>query len=794
MLFFPSFSHYFILVLVKWTIPAQLIYLYLELTASNFWIPVKIFGKMNTLLLMIATALIAWLAYLVGKRNSKLVKNTEQNLQSKLTWQESEHKTQINQAQKALLSSERRYSTLAKIAPVGIFHTSATGHCLYVNERWCEIAGMTPIEALGEGWSAAIHPEDRERVFTEWYRSAALNLPFQAEYRFQRPDGRKTWVLGQAMAEMDDSGNLKGYVGTITDITEQYMAEEALRQNEQRFRALIENATDIIIILDNQFRFCYLSPSVKRILGYLPEELINQSFWTIIDSNERQPLADLLDRALENPEINQQPIEYHLYTRQGTWLLFEAVITNLLDNPAVKGIVLNCHEITDRKQAELKLQHDALHDSLTNLPNRALLMEQLKQAIKRQQRDPERIFGVLFLDLDRFKVINDSLGHLVGDQLLMALAERLEQCKRDSDAVSRLGGDEFVILLEELSSSESAIKVAERIHQALEKPFILQNKELFLSVSIGIALSIPPHYYLEPTQLLRDADTAMYHAKKLGKSCYAVFKPSMHTHAQKQFHLENDLRRAISRQELAVYYQPIFSLETNCLERVEALVRWQHPERGLIPLEDFIPMAEKTGIIIALDQWVLKNACCQLRCWQEQFPVFSHLILSVNLSGHHFSQMNFIEQIDRILTSTGILGQYLKLEITESVLLSNPESTVKMLKQLRKRNIQICLDDFGTGYSSLSYLHRFPLNVLKIDRSFVSNLEAKDSRMAIIRTIVTLGHELGIEVIAEGIETADQKQFLKTLGCHYGQGYYFSPPVDSKTLTTLLTSGRWDQS
>ena len=352
-----------------------------------------------------------------------------------------------------------------------------------------------------------------------------------------------------------------------------------------------------------------------------------------------------------------------------------------------------------------------------------------------------------------------------------------------------------MILLEELSSSESAIKVAERIHQALEKPFILENKELFVSASIGIALSISPCYYLEPTKILRDADTAMYQAKEGGRSFHAVlFEPSMHSHAQSRLQLENDLRRAISRQEIVVYYQPIFSLETNCLERIEALVRWQHPERGLIPPADFISMAEETGIIIALDQLVLKNACFQLRCWLEQFPVFSHLTLSVNLSSNHFSQMDFIEQIDQILASTSILGQYLKLEITESVLISNPESTVKMLEQLRKRNIQICLDDFGTGYSSLNYLHRFPINILKIDRSFVSNLKAEDSKMAIVRTIVTLGHELGIEVIAEGIETADQKQFLKTLGCHYGQGYYFSPPVDSKTLTTLLTSGRWDQS
>ena len=858
------------------------------------------------LLMMIAIALIGWLAYLASEGNFKSIGNTKQE-------------TQIKQAQEAFFSSERRYSTLAKIAPVGIFHTSAAGDCLYVNEQWCEIAGISSQQALGEGWANAIHPEDRDRVFTEWYNSASLNLPFKAEYRFKCPDGRTTWVLGQAMAEMDDSGNVKGYVGTITDIsshkqmeeklkqtrnflqtlidhlpvalfvkdgkeerfgqllmvnknceklfgltssqvigktghdlfpqeqaafyeqkdrdafarevaediptemidsyslgrrilhtikaplydknhqpeyllcissdiTEQYRAEEALRQNEQRFRALIENATDMIVIIDNQFRFRYLSPSVRRILGYVPEELIDQSFWTIIAPNERQPLADLLNRTLENPKVSQPSIEYRCYSRQGSWRILEAVVTNLLDNSAVKGIVLNCHEITERKQAEVKLQHDALHDSLTNLPNRALLMEQLKQALKRQQRYPERLFGILFLDLDRFKVINDSLGHLIGDQLLIALAHRLEQCKRTSDTVARLGGDEFVILLEELTGLDAAIKVAKRIHQSLEKPFTIENKELFVSASIGIALSNTPHCYLEPTQILRDADTAMYQAKERGKSCHAVFEPSMHSQALKLLQLENDLRRAISRRELVVYYQPILSLETNSLEGVEALVRWQHPEQGLISPADFIPMAEETGIIIALDQWVLKNACFQLRYWQQQFPAFSNLSVSVNLSGNHFSQMDCIEQIDQILAANGISGQYLKLEITESVLLSNPDSTAEILRQLRKRKIQVCLDDFGTGYSSLSYLHRFPLNILKIDRSFVTNMEAKDSKMAILRTILTLGHELGIDVIAEGIETTQQMQFLKALGCHYGQGFCFSPPVDSKTLTTLLTS------
>ncbi|MGK7917219.1 MAG: putative bifunctional diguanylate cyclase/phosphodiesterase [Prochloraceae cyanobacterium] len=443
--------------------------------------------------------------------------------------------------------------------------------------------------------------------------------------------------------------------------------------------------------------------------------------------------------------------------------------------------------IEQRRQAEAQLQHDALHDSLTGLPNRALLLDRLEQALKRQQRYPDRLFGILFLDLDRFKVINDSLGHLLGDQMLIAVAHRLEKCQRASDTFARLGGDEFVLLLDELTSLEPAIKVAERIHQALDKPFILNNKELFVSASIGIALS-SPHYYSEPTQLLRDADTAMYSAKARGKCCHAVFEPSMHTHALKQLHLESELRRALSRQELVVYYQPIVSLETKCLQGVEALVRWQHRERGLISPADFIPIAEETGLIVTLDQWVLKNACRQLLCWQKQFPALDHLTLSVNLSAKQFLQSDLTEQIDQILAETGILGQDLKLEITESVLIEDPDSAAEMLRQLRNRKIQVCLDDFGTGYSSLSYLHRFPLNILKIDRSFVSSLEVKDERSAIVRTIVTLGHELGIEVIAEGVETARQMQCLKALGCDYGQGYCFSPPVDSQTLTTWLTS------
>ena len=328
--------------------------------------------------------------------------------------------------------------------------------------------------------------------------------------------------------------------------------------------------------------------------------------------------------------------------------------------------------------------------------------------------------------------------------------------------------------------------MAERIHRALEKLFIIEGHELFVSASMGIAFSSPR--YDQPAQLLRDADTALYEAKKRGKSCHSVFDPSMHSRALKQLQLESELRRAIDRQELVVYYQPIVSLETNCLQGVEALVRWQHPEQVWLAPCEFIPIAEETGLILSLDQLVLRDACRQLCRWQEQFPASSPLTLSVNLSGKQFSQPDFPQKIDEILTFTGLEGQYLKLEITESTLIENSSSAAEMLRQLRDRKIQVCIDDFGTGYSSLSYLHRFPLNILKIDRSFVSSIGVKSSKPAIVRTIVTMGYELGMGLIAEGVETDEQMAFLKALGCHYGQGYLFSPPVDSETMTTLLDS------
>ncbi|HEY9835572.1 MAG TPA: bifunctional diguanylate cyclase/phosphodiesterase, partial [Vampirovibrionales bacterium] len=444
------------------------------------------------------------------------------------------------------------------------------------------------------------------------------------------------------------------------------------------------------------------------------------------------------------------------------------------------------------------------------------------------------LFAVLFLDLDRFKVINDSLGHGVGDRLLIEIAERLRKTlavrphsfRRNEHAIARLGGDEFAILLKDIRALRTARRVAERIHACLTRPFAIEGQEVFTSVSIGIALS--SRGYQRPEDLLRDADIVMYRAKALGRSRHEVFDTAMHDRVVRLLKLENDLRRAISEGEkrlpnprfylsptsdsegdnsgedlgiqpsslpfnavkkpsaFALHYQPIICLKTGRIEGFEALVRWEHPELGFVPPGEFISIAEETGLIVPLGQWVLREACQQLRIWQERFPQSLPLTVAVNLSGRQFSRVDLIAQVDRILAETGIDGSMLKLEITESAIVDNPELATEMLLQLKQRKINLCMDDFGTGYSSLSYLHRFPLDTLKIDRSFVNRIGVEGENSEIVLTIVSLAHDLGMEVIAEGVETLAQLEKLQQLGCAMAQGYLFSPPVDSEMASQLL--------
>ncbi|NHC35036.1 two-component system response regulator [Scytonema millei] len=442
-------------------------------------------------------------------------------------------------------------------------------------------------------------------------------------------------------------------------------------------------------------------------------------------------------------------------------------------------------EINEHKQTQEKLIHHALHDALTGLPNRTLFMEHLQKSLYRITRNNDYLFAVLFIDLDRFKIINDSWGHVVGDRLLIAISRILQECCRELDTVARLSGDEFTILLENLQHFQDAIAIAERLLDKLAAPIDLDEYQVYIGASIGIALGSVT--YQTSDELLRDADIAMYRAKALGKGRYAVFDREMYAQTLHLSQIEVDLRYALERQEFILHYQPIISLTTGRLTGFEALLRWQHPQRGLIYPGDFMTIAEETGLIVPLGEWILQEACQQLHLWQQKFSTAASLYISVNLSSKQIKQFNFVDKLAWILADTGLSGRNLKLELTETMLMDRGEKTIELLSQIKEQNIQLSIDDFGTGYSSLSYLHRFPIDALKIDRSFVSPIDAEGKNCEIVKTIITLAHALGIKAIAEGVETAAQLAVLKKLGCEEAQGYFFAKPVNSQLAEAIAS-------
>ncbi|MGK7873383.1 MAG: EAL domain-containing protein [Xenococcaceae cyanobacterium] len=547
-------------------------------------------------------------------------------------------------------------------------------------------------------------------------------------------------------------------------------------QGQAKRLALALDHAALVAITEPKGKITYVNDQFCQLSQYSREELIGQNYH-LLNSDYHSPeffrdfSSTSASKEIWKGEIKNQ-------AKDGTDYWLDTTIFPFLNE---KGIppqyLIVSFDITQRKLAEEQLFHDAFHDKLTGLGNRALLMERLKCAIEQAKHCDDYQFAVLFLDLDRFKVINDSLGHLIGDQLLIAISRRLESCLHPVDTVARFGGDEFIILLDNVDELGSITK-ADQIQRELRSPFHLSGHEVFTSASIGITLSSPD--YEQPEDLMRDADIAMYRAKAQGKAGYAVFNQEMHARAIELLRLEQDLRRAIERQEFQVHYQPIVALKTGKIIGFEALLYWQHPERGLVSPGKFMPVAEETRLIIPLGEWVLSEACRQLRTWQEQFS--APLMLSVNLSGIQLAQSDMMAQIDRILHAMGLDGQGLKLEITESVMMENFESAKVWLEQLRTRQIQVSIDDFGTGYSSLSYLHHFPIDTLKIDRSFVDS-----ENLQIVQAIVTLAHSLGMDVIAEGVETQKQLTQLQELGCEYGQGYLFSRPLKCEAATSLLS-------
>lgn len=602
---------------------------------------------------------------------------------------------------------------------------------------------------------------------------------------------RSYWLAAQKYAQQQAAV----FVGL--DITERKQFEEALRESQERYALAVQGANDGLWDWDLRTNQIYFSPRWKTMLGYEEAEISNspQEWLSRVHPDEAKWLETQVAAHLEG-RTRHLEIEHRMRHRDGSyrWMLSRGFAVRDNNRKAYR-MAGSQTDITERKHAEHQLVHHALHDDLTGLANRTLFMDRLQQAIERSKRMLAYKFAVLFMDLDRFKVLNDSLGHIVGDQLLVAIARRLESCLRSVDTIARLGGDEFTVLLEGIHDADDACHLAERIHQALQAPFSLSGQEVFTSASIGIAMSETE--YSRPEDLLRNADTAMYRAKTLGRSRHALFDAAMHKRAVALLQLETDLRRAVAlsspfarQQEFRLQYQPIVLLATGQISGFEALVRWQHPERGLIPPTDFIPLAEDTGLIIPLGQWILAEACQQLRQWQQKFEVALPWSISVNLSTKQFSQPSLIEQIRDLLQQTELQHHHLqlnlKLEITESVIMENADSAKTMLEQLKAMGVQLLIDDFGTGYSSLSYLHRFPIDTVKIDQSFISHMSSDSESAEIVRAIVMLAHNLGMNVIAEGIEQAAQLQQLRALGAEYGQGFFFAKPLDCEDIEALL--------
>jgi diguanylate cyclase (GGDEF)-like protein/PAS domain S-box-containing protein len=565
---------------------------------------------------------------------------------------------------------------------------------------------------------------------------------------------------------------------------EQRVTTEALRESEERFRSAFDYAAVGMALVGTDGRYLSVNRSLCKLLGYTEQELLQTSFQAITHPDDVS--ANLTDMfQMLGGKIVSSTREKRYIHKSGQ-LVWATVSASSVFDAQSKPIhfIVQAQDITERKQAEAQLHHAAFYDSLTGLPNRALFTDHLHLAITRATQQQDGLFGVLFLDIDRFKNINDSLGHVVGDQLLKAVAQRLSKCLRPEDTVSRFGGDEFAILLNGLKHSTDALAVAERILRDVEAPFKLSGYDVFTSTSVGIALSTIG--YSNAEEILRDADTAMYRAKAHGKGRYEVFDKVMHARAIARLRLESDLRHALERNEFEVYYQPIMHLAAGEISGFEALIRWRHPERGLVSPADFIPVAEDTELIIPIGQWVLHEACRQVRAWQLASPLAAPLTISVNLSGKQFKQPDLVRQVKQTLYQTGLDARHLRLEITESMVMEDAEAATAMLMQLRALNVQLSIDDFGTGYSSLSYLHRFPVNILKIDRSFVGRMAVDQESMGIVETIITLASKLKMDVVAEGIETNEQWTKLKALHCNYGQGYLFSKPVSAEAAGQLV--------
>jgi PAS domain S-box-containing protein len=623
-------------------------------------------------------------------------------------------------------------------------------------------------------------------VFLSFYG----NRPEEVSFYWADP---KQWVRGLAAFV------LLFDLYTIYQHLQLQRVRRRLAERDQLFPLITENAADMIAVVDNDGNRLYNSPAYTHVLGYSAEELNSGSSFDQIHPSDRNRVEKAAQTARTTGQ--GQTLDYKIRHKDGSWRILESTASPIRNaNQQIQGLVIVNRDITERKHAEEALEHSAFYDGLTDLPNRALFADRLQHALMRSLRHSDYKFAVLFIDIDGFKVLNDSLGHSAGDELLIQISKRLTTNFRDTDllarsansasqpspnGLARLGGDEFTVLLEDVFNPSDAIRVAQRIQAKLANPFNIKNQQIVIAASIGIALSGTSYSCAE--ELLRDAEIAMYRAKQAGKARCEVFDPAMHSTALQRLKLETELRRGLENGELLVYYQPIVSLETGRIIGFEALSRWRTGERLVSPAE-FIPVADETGLILPLNRALLREACHQLRKWQAQFECDPPLTMSVNLAPKQFNQPELPDEITAVLHETGISPSALNFEIMETIAMGDADRGLSILTDLKTLGVRLSIDDFGTGYSSLSRLPRFPVDALKIDRSFIVNMSQDHESREIVRLIIMIAHSVGLKVVAEGTETKDQIGELKSLGCEMAQGYFYSPPVNAETAFGLLLS------
>jgi diguanylate cyclase (GGDEF)-like protein/PAS domain S-box-containing protein len=682
---------------------------------------------------------------------------------------------------------ELGYRELVDLANCVILRLNAQGEVAFLNEFGARFFGFEPGEVLGRSAVGTIIPE----VDSQGARGLDL-----LERLLRDPDryghhenenvhksGRRVW-MAWINKPLSENGTFAGLVCIGSDITPQVTARDELLRRERYYTALIERSSDLTTIIGESGVILYESPAIRRILGFDPGDAAGKPLVDLVHPEDQAVFRAGTNRVAANGGATDR-LEFRRRHRNGAHVWLEAQATNFLEDKAVAGIVLNCRDVSERRRFEEEMRRQVFLDHLTGLPNRALVLDRIEHALERSRRRSGYQFAVLLVDLDRFKVVNESLGHAVGDRLLRKVGGRLLECVRKVDTVARLGGDEFLLLLEDIDDDREAIRVAERILSSLARPFAIEGQEVFTSASIGIVYSAPE--YDKPGQVVRDADTAMYKAKAGGKGRYRVFHSKMHKQALALLEMETDMRKALQNEEFEVHYQPIHELATNRVVGMEALLRWRHPVKGLIAPGQFIPLAEETGLILPLGEWVLRRACAEMGGRDLSTPEGAPLGLAVNLSPFQMAQPGLAGRFLDILAETGFDPRRLKLEITESALMDNPQEALALLTELKAGGLQLALDDFGTGYSSLSTLHSYPFDTLKIDRSFIGRLGPNGDRNSrTVQTIIAFAANLGMNVVAEGIEASLQLARLREFNCRFGQGFLLGRPVPIDQIVQAL--------